>query len=128
MALCEWRTPDHEGIFTCCNKWFCDEHLTWHKNLQHGRKDDQGKTRWDLLPWQALEEVAKVMTFGAQKYAPDNWRKVPGWRWRYFRAGIGHMVDWLRGEKLDKESGLHHLAHAGCCVLFLLELDLSPEA
>lgn len=92
-------------------------------SLNPGRKDDNGKTRYDLLPWAGLSLVAQVLTKGAEKYAPDNWRKVEGWRWRYFRAAIGHLIAWWRGEKLDSEWGLPHLAHAVCCVLFLLELD-----
>jgi len=88
-----------------------------------GRKDDFGKTRFDLLPWAALEQVAKVLTKGAEKYAPENWRKVDGWRWRYFRAAIGHLAKWRAGEKLDPEWGLPHLAHAACCILFMIELD-----
>lgn len=88
-----------------------------------GRKDDAGKPRWDLLPFEALAVVVAVLTFGARKYAPDNWRSVEGWRWRYFRAALSHLAAWWRGEKLDPESGLPHLAHAACCVLFLLALD-----
>lgn len=91
--------------------------------MSEGRKDDAGKPRWDLLPFAALGDVARVLEFGARKYAPDNWRLVEGWRWRYTRAGLGHLVAFARGEKLDPESGLPHLAHAACCVLFLLELD-----
>ncbi len=91
--------------------------------MSEGRKDDFGKTRWDLLPFAGLGQVAEVLTRGAVKYAPDNWRKVEGWRWRYFRAAIGHLTKWWLGEKLDPEWGLPHLAHAACCVLFLLELD-----
>lgn len=90
---------------------------------EEGRKDDSGKPRWDLLPMHALEDVARVLEFGACKYAPDDWRKVEGWRWRYARAGFGHLAAFVRGERLDAESGLPHLAHATCCVLFLLELD-----
>jgi hypothetical protein len=92
-----------------------------------GRKDDGGKPRWDLLPFEALSHVVDVLTFGAKKYAPDNWRQVDGWRWRYFRAGLGHLVAWWRGEKLDQESGLPHLAHAACCVLFLAARDTPTE-
>lgn len=88
-----------------------------------GQKLDDGKPRWDLLPPKALHEVVLVLTFGANKYSPDNWRQVPGWRWRYFRAALGHLWSWWRGEERDLESGLPHLAHAACCVLFLLDLD-----
>ncbi len=88
-----------------------------------GRKDDAGKPRYDLLPARALRAVAEVLDYGAKKYAPDNWRKVKGWRWRYTRAGLGHLFSYASGERCDAESGLPHLAHAACCVLFLLELE-----
>lgn len=92
-----------------------------------GLKHDQDKARWDLLPWRATEEVVEVVTVGARKYAPDNWRRVKGWRWRYFAAAIRHIVAWWRGEKRDPETGRHHLAHAACCILFILELELEGE-
>lgn len=92
-----------------------------------GLKHDQDKARWDLLPWRAASEVVDVLTFGAQKYAPDNWRRVKGWRWRYFAAAIRHIVAWWRGEKRDPETGRHHLAHGVCCILFILELELEGE-
>jgi hypothetical protein len=88
-----------------------------------GVKQDGGKPRWDLLPWEAVSPVVDVLTFGARKYAPDNWRHVPGARERYFAAAQRHMVAWWRGERVDPESGYPHLAHAACCVLFLLALE-----
>lgn len=88
-----------------------------------GLKKDEGKPRWDLLPWAALESVSRVLEFGARKYAPGNWRHVEGWRWRYMRAAVGHLAQWQLGRGVDPESGESHLAHAACCVLFLLELD-----
>lgn len=89
-----------------------------------GDKYDQGKIRYDLLPFKALEEIALVLTFGANKYKPDGWREVEGWRWRYFAAAMRHLLAWFaKGEKRDPESGLHHLAHAACCIMFMLELD-----
>ena len=92
-----------------------------------GNKDDSGKLRYDLLPPLALREVVKVLTFGARKYAPENWRKVDGWRWRYFAAAMRHLWAYYTGERDDGESGLPHLAHAACCVLFLLGMELGME-
>lgn len=88
-----------------------------------GVKYDSGKPRPSLLPAGPLMQVAEVLTFGSQKYADDNWQQVPGAggpRGRYADALLRHVLAWLGGERNDPESGLHHLAHAGCCVLFLL--------
>lgn len=89
-----------------------------------GRKDDLGKPRWDLVPHEAHAAMVDVLTFGAKKYAAGNWANVKGWRWRYYRAALGHLYAWWRGERIDPESGLPHLAHALCSVAFLLEQDL----
>jgi hypothetical protein len=88
-----------------------------------GVKLDGEKNRLDLLPFLALQKTGEVLTHGAQKYSPDNWRKVDGWRWRYLGALLRHVFAWQLGQKRDPESGRPHLAHAACCVLFLLELD-----
>ncbi len=89
-----------------------------------GRKNDQGKLKWSLLPLDAMREVVRVLMGGASKYAPNNWVHVPGARDRYFDAAIRHLTAWYEGERNDEEWGLHHLAHACCCVIFLLALDL----
>lgn len=88
-----------------------------------GVKHDGEKDRWDLLPLRAVRGVVKVLTFGARKYAPDNWRKVPDARPRYYAASMRHLAAWWEGEERDPESGLPHLAHAACCLLFLLALE-----
>jgi len=42
-------------------------------NKETGIKESNGKTRWSLIPFKALEHVARVLNFGATtKYAPDN--------------------------------------------------------
>jgi hypothetical protein len=92
-----------------------------------GAKHDAGKRRWDLLPWDAVAAAVDVLGFGAQKYGAHSWRAVPGARERYFAACIRHLHAWWKGEMLDPESGLPHLAHALCCVLFLLSKD-TPNA
>ncbi len=89
-----------------------------------GQKFDADKTQWDLTPWLAQTEVAEVLTYGANKYSRDNWRHVPESKRRYTAALFRHVVAWLSGEKHDPESGKHHLAHAACCILFMLETDL----
>lgn len=92
-----------------------------------GRKFDGGKLEYGLLPPQALKATVDVLTFGAQKYERDNWKKVPDSKRRYFDALQRHVWAWKEGEKLDPESGKHHLAHAMCCLMFLLERDLFTD-
>lgn len=88
---------------------------------KEANKHDDGKPRWDLLPFDALEEVAEVLEYGARKYAARNWEKGMAWG-RLLRAAIGHLASWAKGKPRDDESGLPHLAHAACNVLFLLAL------
>lgn len=85
-----------------------------------GSKGDHGKVRFSLLPISAIVTVIEVMEFGAKKYAPDNWKYVENSRERYFNAAMRHIISWWEGEKLDEETNLPHLAHAVCCLLFLM--------
>lgn len=83
-----------------------------------GRKDDSDKPRMDLLDWDALEGIAKVLTFGANKYAAHNWRGGIAYS-RLIAAMLRHTAAIQRGEDTDPESGLPHVDHIGCCVMFL---------
>lgn len=97
--------------------------MGWGKPREEGRKDDVGKDRWDLLPVDSIKEFVKVLTFGAEKYNDRNWES--GIRYgRCYSAALRHLTAWWSGEELDKETGLNHLAHALCCVAFLLAYRL----
>lgn len=92
----------------------------------------RGDVRIDrLLPacGPALFDVARVLTFGAQKYGPNNWQGLADYENRYYAALLRHLYAFGGGEAKDPESGLHHLAHAGCCALFLLakEVGFDPH-
>ena len=78
-----------------------------------------GKGRYDLLPVLAIRRLAKHTENGALKYGDRNWERGMNWS-RPFAALMRHMWAWWRGEDRDPETGLSHLAHAGCCILFLL--------
>ena len=90
---------------------------------QEGVKHDQDKDRWELMPYGALRQIVKVLTFGAKKYAPDNWKKIS--KERYFGACMRHLT---AKEKIDAESGLSHLAHAACCILFMLWMEMQNDS
>jgi hypothetical protein len=89
-----------------------------------GIKHDSEKIRLDLLSTLAVEEMCKVLTYGVSKYGDDNWRLGMHWR-RLLRAATGHIWSFMRGEDLDPETGYCHLAHAMCCLMFLLEYWLT---
>lgn len=86
--------------------------------MTEGVKYDQGKLPWHLYPWDAAEDVVKVLDFGAKKYAPRNWEAGMDWS-RVYSAAMRHLIAWWGGENLDPETGLPHLAHAMCCLMFL---------
>lgn len=92
-----------------------------------GRKFDQDKPRWELLPYKEVGEIVDIFTFGAKKYEDNNWKHVKPLKERYFGALMRHLVAWKEGEKKDPESGRSHLAHAGCCLLFLMWGDNNPD-
>lgn len=98
-------------------------------------KFDALKTQAELLPASALVAVSAVLTYGAKKYAPNNWRKCPS-RARYVGAMLRHLFARMGGEKIDSESGMLHVAHVATNALFLLAFeveglgadDIAPEA
>ena len=92
-----------------------------------GLKYDDLKPQFRLIPPYALEEIADVMTYGARKYAPDNWRNIEDIPSRYLDATLRHINTYQKGFILDDESNRHHLAHAVCCLMYILEKDLDPE-
>ena len=87
-----------------------------------GVKADAGKLGTHLLPTRPLEAIARVLDFGASKYAPNNWRGGIAYS-RVYGAVLRHLWAWWRGEDKDPETGHSHLAHAGCCLLFLLAFE-----
>lgn len=91
--------------------------------LKETIKFDSEKAPLDLLPFHALNEVAKVLQHGKKKYAAHNWKKGTTWS-RFSAASLRHLFAWNSGEDNDRESDLNHLAHAACCILFLLEYKL----
>jgi len=86
-----------------------------------GTKYDQGKPILGAVPPHAELAVGRVLTFGSNKYARGNWDKVEDHENRYMDAALRHLNAHRRGELTDSESGESHLAHAACCILFMLD-------
>lgn len=106
------------------NDWLVNEPTELVKNQAEAVKHDDGKPPMELLATGALREVAKVMGAGAKKYGRHNWRKGMDWT-RLHGAALRHIFAHLDGEDRDPETGLSHLAHAMCCMMFLLEYEQS---
>lgn len=93
-------------------------------------KHDNGKARYDLIDADFEQELAEVLTHGATKYTDNNWQnaRVGEARARYYAAFRRHTAAWRRGEELDPDSGLPHLVHAACCLMFLRWFERAEEA
>lgn len=83
-----------------------------------GVKYDQGKPRLDLIPSEALIELGKVLEYGCRKYSVGNWAKGIAYS-RLIAATMRHIAQFNSGEDLDPESGLSHISHALCNLVFL---------
>lgn len=91
-------------------------------------KSDAGKNRLDLVFPILIEEVGRVRTYGTQKYGDsENWKTIDNPIQRYTAAAMRHFEAFRKGEFYDSESGLPHLAHCACNLMFLLELSKASE-
>lgn len=117
---CLYTIKMDDLVFVCSDFWFAriesqqpisEEHLI--KPEPESRKNDRQdeKEMWELLPFETIEEAVKVFTFGAKKYGINTWQNLPNGFERYRAAFLRHMVAHLKGEVLDRESGLLHLSH-----------------
>lgn len=98
------------------------------EQAKEAQRFDSGKTNWSLMPFEAVEEINKVLEFGANKYAAWNFTKDGGMdHSRILNSCIRHIFSYMRGQDCDPESGLSHLAHAGCNILFLLYYKKYPQ-
>ena len=88
-----------------------------------GIKFDDGKLQFSLIPPEIKLYLAEVLTFGAKKYAPNNWQKIDVKR--YYDALERHMNAFQLGEENDEESGMHHLKHALTNMMFITWLELN---
>lgn len=90
-----------------------------------GIKNDfaDDKLRWDLLPFQEIEDIVRVYHFGAKKYKANSWQNLPDGFERYRGALLRHLSAYMNGERIDGESGLMHLAQVAWNAITLLWYD-----
>lgn len=75
---------------------------------KEGKKNDKkdDKTRWELMPLDCLEDIARVYTEGAKKYGENTWQYLDNGYQRYKAALLRHLWEFEKGmnteEKLDK--------------------------
>jgi hypothetical protein len=91
--------------------------------MNKGIKYDNCKPDYSLIPPNALDDVARVLTYGATKYDRDNWKELENLDNRYFAAAQRHLWALRKGETYDDETGIHHGAHAICCMMFIIEFN-----
>ncbi len=94
---------------------------------EKGRKDNEGKLRWDLLPLEPIQEVVKAFTYGAKKYSENNWQKVENFNEAYYAALMRHLYDWRTGKTIDGESKLRTLSQVAWNALALLWKEMKEE-
>lgn len=91
------------------------------KSVKNDIIDD--KLRWDLLPMEEIEDIVKVYHAGAKKYGPNKWQNLDNGFERYRAAAARHIMAYLKGERMDKETNVHHLAAAAWNVITMLWYD-----
>jgi len=89
------------------------------KEKGSGARYNNGKPDFSLIPLWTLEDEAKVWMYGKNKYAAWNWAKGMDWSVP-LACLLRHLSAWQRGEEIDSESGLPHLAHAMCNLRMLV--------
>jgi len=74
------------------------------------------KPRLDLIPFEFLESVARVLSSGAVKYGPYNWKRGQK---QFFLDAWNHAFVHLERFK-EGDASEDHLAHLACNVAFLI--------
>ena len=123
----------------CCKNWSefelnKVEEIVPGKTLPAGTKFDSDKLEMHLLPIKPLKEIVKVLMFGKKKYGEENWKKLENAKIRYINAARRHLdshmeaeVEHNESEKFDYETGLYHLAHCACCIIFVLWFEMTEH-
>lgn len=88
------------------------------------------KTALELIPPQFVEGIGEVLLYGKNKYAANNWMRGMSYA-TVFGGVLRHLWAWFRGEEIDPVakggSGLPHLFHAACGIMFLAWFCHGPD-
>lgn len=124
MTKSDRNTPfDFEKLQSTPEYQFHSEAADENRSLRY----NNGKPDYSLIPLASMKEAAKVLEYGATKYARDNWKRPTHWSVS-FACLQRHLAAWQDGEDNDPESGRNHLGHAMCNILQLLHmLENHPE-
>jgi len=112
------------GHYDDCRK---TENKKKNENILGNGYDDVGKTSYMLVPMETLKGISKVLEFGAEKYAPNSWKDAGVGKdgrtnlSRNLDSAMRHLISFMReGEENDTESGVSHIYHAACRILFAI--------
>ena len=67
----------------------------------------------------AFEDMARVLEYGAKKYSKNNWKKGYLNKFSAVDSVYRHLREIIIGEALDEESGLPHMGHIMCNIMFI---------
>lgn len=95
--------------------------------MNESMKFDDNKIKLELIPLETINEIGKVLTFGAKKYKENSWQNLDKFEDRYFGACLRHLIAHRTGEKIDNESNLPHLSHTITNLIFLLWKELQND-
>ena len=87
--------------------------------MNEAKKYDNDKVRMELVPMSVVENIARVLTYGATKYSDNSWQNLDNFWNRYKGALLRHLAAIDKGELIDQESGLPHIDHVLCNAMFL---------
>lgn len=91
------------------------------KSVKNDIIDD--KLRWDLLPMEEIEDIVRVYHAGAKKYGPNKWQNLDNGFERYRAACMRHLMEYMKGERIDPDTGCHHLAQCAWNCIAMLWYD-----
>lgn len=92
------------------------------ESVKNDRKD--GKVRMELLPWNELEQIAKVYTAGAEKYGEHTWENLPNGYERYKGAMLRHLTEVEKGNAIDEDTGCLHAAQVAWNAIAMLHFKM----